>query len=192
MNLTEQQTHFLTHFPLYFIPPYIAIHLLNLSWLTDAIAFIESSLLASAGVENSLYGSFIDVGNILFEIVVDCSGLVMITLFLALVYSAKPFGKSSKDGKLGKDGKLDKGSKVSKQVQVKQKTSYAFLAFVPAIFLFNLIRLFFTLWTGVAFGPQVLSIVHFALWFIDAGFVFLLWSINAGVDLRKALKAVSH
>ncbi len=164
MKLTREQKYFLTRFPLYFIPPYVAIHLLDLSWLTKAIAFVESSLLASAGVQNTLYGSFIDTGSVLFQIVVDCSGLVMITLFIALVYSAKPFGKQGK-----------------RRSEDSQKSRYAFLAFVPVIFLFNLIRLFFTLLTGVLFGPQVLSIIHFALWFVDAGFVFLLWEINAGV-----------
>jgi len=90
-----------------------------------------------------------------FEIIADCTGLVMVVLLFALLYST--------------ESKADKPREL------------AFYA--PFLLAFNLVRLFATLLAHYHLGEAGFEAVHAALWFVDSGVVLWCWSRATGVRL---------
>lgn len=151
-SLSTKERRFLALFIISFVVLYALIRILPLQFLTVFIANAEASILSSAGHAAVAQGTALFVGNQAFEIVVDCSGLVMIILFFSLLYST--------------------GVKISWQKLLKY---FAFF------FVFNLIRLAFTLAVSADYGNAALDIVHPVLWFVDSGVVFAAWAKEYGL-----------
>ena len=140
--------HFLVSFTLLFF----VIKVLPLEPLNLFVANAEQVILSNAGLHIAREGVLLSIGKAVFQIVVDCSGLVMIILFLSLVYSTKTRVKPSK-----------------------------ILLYSVFFFAFNLLRLAFTLAVGAFYGTQALDAVHPALWFVDSGVVFAAWAREYGL-----------
>ncbi len=151
-GLSREQKFFLTRFPFYFLVPYALLLALKPAFLTNAIASLEALLLNAAGFAAAASGSMLFVNNSVFEIIPDCSGLVMVFLFLALFYATPRASFTRKRG-IG-----------------------AVAAYVVGLFTFNLVRLFVTLAIGVTWGEGALNAAHAALWFVDAGVVLAAWA----------------
>ena len=147
--------------PLYFIPFFLISRVIPLGFLTDLIASTESFFLSSAGVANTLRASFIFTTAINYEIVAECTGLSMVILLFALLYSAE----------------LDNKKRVK-----------TMLFFTPILLFFNLLRLFAVLWLGAKLGQQGLDYAHPAFWFVDAAIVFAIWYYRLETQKRKTNK----
>ncbi len=164
-GFSREQIDFLKKFPLFFFIPYFAIRLFDWTFLTSAIAAFESSALAALGYANERFGSIILAANAsggseAFDLVVDCSGAVMIIMFLALYYATGDFA-GKKNGK----GKTLKTS--------KPRSPWIYL---PLLFVFNLARILVTLAVGLSFGAFALQATHFVLWFVDSAVVVACWA----------------
>lgn len=151
-KLSREQKFFLIRFPVYFLVPYSLLLYLKPAFLTNAIASLEALLLNAVGFNTIAGGSIIVVRNAVFEIIPDCSGLVMVFLFLALFYATP------------------------KAIFVRKRGLSAVVAYATALLGFNLLRLFVTLAVGTSFGESTLNAVHAALWFVDAGVVLAAWA----------------
>lgn len=154
--LKKSELEFLGRFFLLFFIPYILLHVADVSPLSSAIAGVESSALSAAGFPASSSGSLLFVGESVYEIVPDCTGLVMVILLFALLYSTP----------------LDSNRRLR-----------GLLVFTPLLLAFNLARLAVTLLTGAWFGPTALEGAHVLLWFVDSAVVLLAWGRAAGVKL---------
>ncbi len=137
---------FALRFAVFFGVPYALLHLLPLTPLLEVLAELESALLQWAGVESVRFGAVLSSNVAWFEIVPDCSGLVMVILLGALLWSTP----------------------------VRQPERF-FVVFAPALFAFNVVRLFAVLYVGGVFGQGPLDAVHLGLWMVDAGIVLALW-----------------
>lgn len=162
-RFSAEQREFLKKFPLYFFVPYIGMRFVDWSALTQAIAAFESVALASLGYANERIGSMIiastaNGGGGAFDLIVDCSGVIMIIMFLALYYSTEI---PSKRGR-------------------KPRSPWVYL---PLLFVFNLFRLLVTLVVGVSMGSGALQATHFALWWVDSGVVLAAWAHAKNVEL---------
>ncbi len=153
-ELSREQKFFLTRFPFYFLVPYALLLLVKPAFLTNAIASLEALLLNAAGFNATAAGSTLFANNAVFQIIPDCSGLVMIFLFLALFYATP------------------------RASFVRKRGTTAIAAYAVGLFIFNLLRLFVTLSIGAAYGEGALNAAHAALWFVDAGVVLAAW-VNA-------------
>ncbi len=131
------------------------------SLLNEAIASFESSALAALGYANERAAAFIFANGSAFEVIVDCSGIVMIIMFLALYYST---------GNLAKN---------------KNKLPRSPWVYLPLLFLFNLARLLATLVVGISFGGSAMEVTHFALWFVDSGVVLACWAHAKNLELKR-------
>ncbi|MFH0973910.1 MAG: exosortase/archaeosortase family protein [Candidatus Micrarchaeota archaeon] len=158
-RFSAEQREFLKKFPPLFFVPYIAMRFIDWSVLNDAIAAFESSALASLGYANERAGSFIIANGSAFEIIVDCSGIVMIIMFLALYYSTGNFAKKNKPQ--------------------PPRSPWIYL---PLLFAFNLARLLATLIVGISFGGSAMEATHLALWFVDSGVVLACWAHAKNLD----------
>jgi len=151
--LSREQKFFLTRFPFYFLVPYALLLALKPTFLTNAIASLETLFLNAAGFTTRAANSIIVVNNSVFEIIPDCTGLVMIFLFLALFYATTPRASF-----------------------VRKRSLPAVMVYCIALFAFNLARLFITLAIGAAYGENALNSAHALLWFVDAGVVLAAWA----------------
>lgn len=136
---------------------------INWSLLNEAIAAFESAALAALGYANERAGALIFAkgGNTnAFEIIVDCSGLVMIIMFLALYYATPNFAKN------------------------KNKPPRSPWIYLPLLFAFNLARLLATLVVGVRLGGSAMEATHFALWVVDSLVVLACWAHAKNVKLQ--------
>ena len=159
MNV-DLRLKFLAKFlPLYFIPFFLISRVLPLAFLNNLTASIESFLLTTAGVANQLNAPLIFTQALNYEIVAECTGLSMVILLFALLYSTEITDKK------------------------KLKTLFVF---TPILLLFNLLRLFTLLWLGAKLGQQGLDYAHPAFWFVDAGIVFFVW--HATIQERNSHK----
>jgi exosortase/archaeosortase family protein len=154
--LRREEKSFLIKFALLFSIPYVLIHFLPLGFLTEFVAFAESKLVSFTGASAAAQGSTLLVDGKIFEIIPDCSGLVMIILFAALLYSTK----------------LSAG-----------KRARGMLLFIPLLFVFNLLRLFLTLMVGVAWGVDAFNAAHVVLWFVDSAVVLLAWAAASEIKI---------
>ena len=148
-GLARREWLFLIKFFALFLIPYALIHIIDLGWLTSAIASTESWLFNAAGIPSSVVGSEIIAAGTSYTIIADCTGLVMVAMLFALLWATP----------------------------LKDKRRWLFLAIgVPFLLLFNLARLFVTLWAGVALGPVALEAVHLCFWFVDAAAAVAVWA----------------
>ena len=146
-RLSGTEKRFLARFFVIFFSLFAAIHFVDLSFLSRAVAQVEFHLLSLAGVHAVLQGELLVAGSTPFLFVVDCTGLVMVVLFAALLHS----------------NELESRRRVR-----------ALLLYSPLLLAFNLVRLFATLIVG-AFAPPLFWAVHALLWFVDSGVVLLAW-----------------
>ncbi len=121
-----------------------------------AVAAAEETLLQNTGFAISRQGTLLSNGAQGFEIIVECTGLVLVILLVALLYSTdvKP-----------------------------HRRKRALLLYAPALLGFNIVRLYATIWTGLTFGFPAMDLVHPALWIIDSLLVLFLWSRAAEIRL---------
>ena len=115
-------------------------------WLSRGLAGVEGALLAASGVPVLVDGALLHAGGASFEIVAECSGLVMAAMLIALFFASG----------CRRWGWLAGG--------------------VAFLLLFNVARLWFTLYAGAVWGQGALDVVHPVLWFVDAGIVLALWA----------------
>ena len=151
-SLTPDEKHFLIHFLASFALMFLLIKILPLEPLNLLVAQAQEAILSNVGLPVARAGTLLTVGSTVFQIVVDCSGLVMIILFLSLVYSTKTKTPVSR-----------------------------ILLYSVFFFLFNLGRLAFTLAIGAIYGMQALDLLHPALWVVDSGVVFAAWAREFGL-----------
>lgn len=157
MKIGNREKSFFVKFIAAFFLLYALLYVFDLRFLTNFIASVQSQALALTGFPNSLDGSVISIpGRAVFEVVRECTGLVMIFMLAALLYATRT--KSS---------------------------LYYFAIFAPLLFVFNVVRLFATFYVGASLGIQAMEVAHVLLWFVDAAAVFFLWAIAAEVDLRQ-------
>ena len=130
---------------------YAAIILVPLPWLYAGIASLETNFLNGAGIPAASNGALIHVDGASFEIVAECSGLVMAAMLVSLFYASKT-----------KRWRWLAGGMVF-------------------LLLFNLARLFATLYAGASWGQAALDLVHPALWFVDTGLVLAIWARAEGI-----------
>ena len=140
---------FLLKFFTLFAALFTALYFTPLFFLTNFIAFIESSLLNSAGFQVTQIGSLVVSSVIVFQIVNECTGLVMLSMLAALLYATPSISRNEK--------------------------IRGFALFALPLLLFNLARLFATMIVGISFGQTFLDGVHLLLWLVDALAVFLVW-----------------
>jgi len=107
------------------------------------------------GFAVSQNASLLFVEGVPFEIVADCTGLMMVFLLLALLWATP----------------VDENRRLR-----------AFLVWTPFLLGLNLLRMFITLFVGVS-APQLMDAAHVALWFVDSGAVVLIWMHEAEVIL---------
>lgn len=147
----ERAKEFLVRFFPVMAVLYALILLIPLPWLYSGIASLEAGFLNGAGIYSVSDGALIHTGAASFEIVAECSGLVMVAMLIALFYASKT-----------------------------RKWNWL-IGGIVFLLLFNLLRLFATLYAGAAFGQGALDVVHPALWFVDAGLVLAVWAKAEGV-----------
>lgn len=129
---------------------------LNLTALTTPLAQTESTLLASAGIPNTLTTNTAGTPSTLstsfaeFEIVTECTGLVLV-LMLAALLIATP----------------------AELCPPKRKLAY-FAVFAPFLIAFNALRLFLTLYLGTLW-PAWFDGIHAFFWLVDSAVVFAVW-----------------
>ncbi len=126
--------------------PYALLHVVPMEPLLDAIAAIESAMLNALGVASVRFGAVLSSNAAWFQIVPDCSGLVMVFLLLGLLWSTP----------------------------VRRPLRH-FLVFAPLLLAWNLVRLFLVLYAGGIYGQTAVEALHVGLWFVDAGIVLGIW-----------------
>ncbi|MEM4255393.1 MAG: archaeosortase/exosortase family protein [Candidatus Norongarragalinales archaeon] len=154
-SLSEKEKHFLFYFTTVFSLIFALLKLAEPRPVNLLVAQLQESLLSSAGYGVLRDGASLVVENAAFEIVVDCSGLVMMALFFALLYATK--------------------------TRIPHLRMLGYFAF---FFTFNLLRVAFTIAVGAEYGPQAIDVVHPALWFVDSGLVFGCWAKEYGLFKR--------
>ncbi|VVB67225.1 Transmembrane exosortase (Exosortase_EpsH) [Candidatus Norongarragalina meridionalis] len=146
---------FVLKFALLFGIPYILIHVVDIGLATNAVASVEAAMFRTGGFAVSQNAALLFVEGFPFEIVADCTGLMMVFLLLALLWATP--------------------------VEEKRRVR-AFLIWTPFLLGFNLLRMFVTLYVGFS-APSLMDVAHVVLWFVDAGVVILIWMHEAEVVL---------
>lgn len=144
---------FALRFSFFFGVPYALLHVVPLEQLLEFIASVESAALALAGVASVRIGAVLSSNAAWFQIVPDCSGLVMVVLLGGLLWSTP----------------------------VRHPERF-FAVFAPALFLWNLMRLFAVLYAGGVYGQGVQDALHIGLWLVDAALVLFLWWTAFSID----------
>lgn len=147
---------FALRFAFFFGLPYALLHVVPLGFLLDAIAAVESALLHFFGVESVRFGAFLSSNAAWFQIVPDCSGLVMVILLGGLLWSTP----------------------------VRHPLRF-FARFTPLLFVWNFVRLFAVLYAGGVWGQVVQDWLHIGLWMVDAGLVLALWWVAFSGDANR-------
>jgi len=155
-RLSAKEKHFLFYFTLIFLSIFGLLKITEPQPVNLLVAQLQERLLSSAGYSIVRDGAILLLNGSAFQIVIDCSGLVMMTLFFALLYSTK--------------------------TKIPLPRLLAYFAF---FFLFNLLRLAFTIGVAADYGEGALGIVHPVLWFVDAGVVFACWAKEYGLLKKK-------
>lgn len=152
---------FALRFAVLFGLPYFLLHVVPLTFLLDGIAAVESALLGFIGISSTRFGAYLSSNSAWFEIVPDCSGLVMVILLGALLWSTP----------------------------VRNPWRF-FKVFAPLLFFWNFVRLFAVLYAGGVLGQAVQDALHIGLWMVDAGIVLgMWWTAFSGRSLGRYLKA---
>lgn len=150
---------FFPRFAVFFGVPYFVLHLFPLSFLLEKIARIESWALNALGYSSVQSGVLVSSNAAWFQIVPSCSGLVMVILLFALLYATA----------------------------VKEPLRF-FVVFAPALFAFNLVRLFAVTAVGGTWGMAAMEATHVWLWFVDAALVLFLWFVAFSVSWARGKK----
>lgn len=156
--LQRASLRFLAVFALTFGVPYIVMQRVDLSIMTGWIAAFESWVLRSFSIPAFSVDSLIFIANssAVYQIVAECTGLVMVILLFALLYSTP----------------LD-----------SRRRLRSLALYIPLLLAFNLLRLAVTFLAGSLVGPSALEPTHVALWFVDSGVVLAVWSESAQIRL---------
>jgi exosortase/archaeosortase family protein len=157
--LREGEIKFLARFFLIFFSLFALLKIADLSAVLGIVAGIEYSLALLIGMPATLDAPVILLENSSVEIVAECSGLVMIILLAALLWSTK--------------------------IPNARRVRYL-LVFSPFLFVFNILRLLATLITLNSY-PAIFEYVHIFLWFIDSAVVLLIWMKAQKMGIRNTL-----
>ncbi len=147
--LAGKEVAFLKKFFLSFAALFAVVLAAPLQPLLEFIAGAQSQFLNFFGVAAVSIGANVFAGQMAFEIVNECSSLLMLSLLVALLYA--------------NEGR--------KKINFAHAIAFAF----PLLFAFNLLRLALTIAAGAVYGRAVLEAVHFSLWIVDALVVLALW-----------------
>ncbi len=172
-SLQKQEKKFLALFLSSFAALYLLVQALPIDSLLEKLTALEVALLNFAGVAASSTQTTIFTPSIEFEIVRDCSGLVMASLLAALLFASKPNQKISWKNN-------------SNYWQGALKT---LLLFAPLLLAFNVLRLWVTLFAGAHYGQSTLDAVHFTLWIVDSAVVLLVWMHSQKLSFAKKVSA---
>ena len=157
LKFSREEKRFLKYFAASFVFFYAILKILPLQPLNLLVAFIQEKMLFYAGYAVFRVGTTLLVDGAAFEIVLECSGLLLMALFFSLLYATR--------------------TKISKP---------RLLGYFAFFFIFNLFRLAFTLGVGATYGQGALDVVHPALWFVDSAVVFAAWAKEYGFKLPRA------
>jgi exosortase/archaeosortase family protein len=140
---------FLAKFAASFAALYAIVLWLPLGAWLEFVAAVEAKLVTTASVPATSAATTIACASQQFEIVAECSGLVMVSLLASLLYAtgARNAGKT-------------------------------LLWAAPALIAFNLLRLFGTLYLACTLGAFALEPTHFAFWIVDALAVLAIWAYS--------------
>lgn len=164
-SLQEGEKKFLIVFLGSFTALYLIVQILPIAPLLEGLASLEAKMLNFAGANASSAQTIIFTPSMEFEIIRDCSGLVMIALLAALLLAS-----NANVPKL----KPDPGNSLK-----------TLLFFAPLLLAFNVLRLLATLFVGAQLGRGVLEAVHFSLWIVDSVVVLLIWAKSQQMIFRK-------
>ncbi len=163
-SLRESEKQFLFKFFTIFFALFILLKAVDstapFSYATQpaklAVAASQEFLLQNIGIETTRLGEFLFHEQHAFQIIIECTGLVLVILLIALLYSTdvKPHGKKR-----------------------------ALFIYAPLLLLFNIGRLYATIWTGITFGIPAMDVVHPVLWIVDSGLVLFLWARAAEIKI---------
>ncbi len=145
--LREHEKSFLAKFFILFSALYAILFFVDLPPLNSAVAGIETAILRASGVPVSLDGTTLQYGGYSARIVNECSGLVMVALLAALLFSS----------------------------DIPEKRRWRAMAiFSPLLLLFNVARLYATLYVFFSIHP-FFEMTHVFLWFVDSAVVLACW-----------------
>lgn len=150
--ISEKEKKFLLVFFASFAALYLAVQLLPINFFLNWLAGTEAELLKFLGVQATAGQALVFTPTAEFEIIRDCSGLVMVALLAALL--------------------LATGSK---------KIFGTLALFAPLLVIFNVFRLLATLFVGARFGSAALEAAHFSFWIADTALVLLIWAHGEGL-----------
>lgn len=155
-----ESKRFLILFSIFFIIPYLLI-IYNFIPTNDINLFLAQTIHSWLPSQNIyLSGTTIVSETISFLIVPDCSGLVMIAMFFALIAASN-------------------GSLKHKLISLA--------LFSPLLFVFNIFRLFLTIATAFNFGKLAFEVMHLSLWIYDSVVVISFWLIALEFIFKKKL-----
>ncbi|HLC48083.1 MAG TPA: archaeosortase/exosortase family protein [Candidatus Norongarragalinales archaeon] len=140
---------------------FLLLKTVQMGFLLEWIASWEYGALRFLNLPAILDGATIALPSVKIRIVPECSGLFMPILLAALLWSTK--------------------------IEAGKRIRYM-LIFTPLLFLFNLIRLFATIFT-LAVAPGLFDLMHITLWFVDSAIVLLIWMDAQGIKITELLPA---
>jgi exosortase/archaeosortase family protein len=164
LSLRESEKQFLAKFFAIFFALFLLLKAMDVAPVVSSafelvktgVAATEQALLQGTGFSVSRQGDTLFHGAQAFQIVMECTGLVLVALLVALLYSTNV---------------------------KKQRKHRALLIYTPFLLVFNVARLYATLWTGITIGIPAMDIVHPALWIVDSLLVLFLWARAAEIRL---------
>ena len=166
LNLKQQGTplQFLSRFLIVFLPLYALIELTTIyfsnNFFTQLIAAIQSQILKVIGISTIHSGNILRAAGATFEIIPDCTGLMLIAMLVGLLYATR-------------------------SVTNKHKLNILLLG-GAVLLIFNLLRLTLTIYTFVNFGQNTFELTHFALWIIDSLLVITIWLLAINKNLQNS------
>ncbi len=163
--LNADSRFFLTRFPIFFAVPYLLLHLLPLQLLTEPLARLQAYLLNGAGIPAAASSSLVLTPKLAVTIIPDCTGLVMVVLLAALLYST--------------------------DIEPARRRA-ALLYSIPLLLVYNAFRLHAVILAGVLNGPAALDAMHFTLWLVDALLVLALWALAAQIRLAPQTRNIQQ
>lgn len=155
---------FLTRFLILFLPLYALIELTTIyfsnNFLTQLIATIQTTLLKTIGITVTQSNNLLRAAGTTFEIIPDCTGLMLIAMLASLLYATRS---------------------VTNETKIKTLTLGA-----AALLVFNLLRLTLTIYIFVNFGQTAFELIHLALWIIDSLLVLTIWLLAINKNLQNS------
>ena len=168
INFEKQGTplEFLLRFLILFTPLYALIELTTIYYsnntLTQLITQLQHFLLQYIGITTTTTNNLLFLNQTTFEIIPDCTGLMLIAMLASLLYATR-----------------------SVKIEHKIKT---LLFGGAALLIFNQIRLLTTLILFFLHGQNTFELVHFALWIIDSLLVLGIWLLAINKNLQTDKK----